>query len=227
MGRSARLGSFDLQASGPNRASFLGTIGLLIPRRVELGSPLWTSRAHADTQDEIQALNAFKLSLHDPLGALTGWEPSTPSAPCDWRGVSRYNGRVSELRLPRLHLSGALSPQVANLRMLRKLSLHSNSLNGTIPTSLSKCTLLNSIFLQYNSFSGTLYSVVSNLTNLLVLNVAGNYLSGEIPGDLPKNLRFIDLSSNSFSGDIPKNVSSGSQLLQLINLSYNRISEEH
>ncbi|KAL2471736.1 Leucine-rich receptor-like protein kinase family protein [Abeliophyllum distichum] len=142
---------------------------------VENSEHMWLVQLRADTQDEIQALNAFKLSLHDPLGALTGWEPSTLSAPCDWRGVSCYNGRVSELRLPRLHLSDALSPQ-----------------SRISPTY-----------------------------------VAGNYLSGEIPGDLPKNLRFIDLSSNSFSGDIPKNVSSGSQLLQLINLSYNRISEEH
>lgn len=53
-----------------------------------------------DTHPEIDALTAFKLNLHDPLGALTSWDPSTPSAPCDWRGVFCTNRRVTEIRLP-------------------------------------------------------------------------------------------------------------------------------
>ncbi|KAL3642050.1 hypothetical protein CASFOL_012865 [Castilleja foliolosa] len=179
---------------------------------------------NADTTAEIEALTSVKMSLADPLGALNGWEPSTPLAPCDWRGITcDPRRRVSELRLPNLRLGGALSPQISNLRMLRRLNLRSNSFNGTIPSALFQCTLLHSVFLQQNLFSGEISPEISNLSELFVFNAAGNNLTGKIPGVLPGSIRFLDLSSNILSGEIPRNISSGSQL-QSINLSYNRIS---
>ncbi|KAL2504027.1 putative LRR receptor-like serine/threonine-protein kinase [Abeliophyllum distichum] len=181
---------------------------------------------HAGVELEIQALLAFKRNLDDPRGAMDGWNVSTPRAPCDWRGIFCYAGGVRELRLPRLQLSGRLSDQLAELRMLRRLSLHSNNLNGSIPRALSECSLLRAVYLQYNSLSGDLLpAFFTNLTNLQVLNVAHNFLSGEISGNLPEKLRILDLSSNSFSGDIPANLSAAHQL-QLINLSFNRFSGE-
>ncbi|KAJ6378925.1 hypothetical protein OIU78_029023 [Salix suchowensis] len=172
---------------------------------------------------ETQALTSIKQNLHDPLGALTGWDPTTPLAPCDWRGVFCTNNRVAELRLPRLQLRGQLSDQFASLTSLRKISLRSNFFNGTLPHSLAKCTLLRAVFLQYNSFSGNLPPEISNLTNLQVLNIAQNRFSGEIPRSLPVSLKYLDLSSNTFSGSIPSSISDLAQL-QLINLSYNQFS---
>ncbi|KAL3345972.1 hypothetical protein AABB24_024762 [Solanum stoloniferum] len=188
-------------------------------------STLCSAQRNSQTLLEVQALTSFKLSIHDPLGALTDWDSSSPFAPCDWRGVFCVNGRVGELRLPHLQLSGPLTTQIGNLRMLRKLSLRSNFFNGTVPASLSKCTLLHSVFLQGNAFSGNLPPEIFNLTDLQIFKVAGNQLSGEIPGELPQSLRYFDLSSNLFSGDIPRKFSDRSQLL-LINLSYNRFSGE-
>ncbi|KDP38592.1 hypothetical protein JCGZ_04517 [Jatropha curcas] len=179
--------------------------------------------SHAVPLSEIQALTSFKLGLRDPLGALDGWDVSTPSAPCDWRGIVCYGNRVRELRLPRLQLSGAISNQFANLRQLRKLSLHSNNFNGSIPTSLSQCSLLRALYLQDNALSGGLPSAIINLSNLQVLNVAHNFLSGKFPGDISLSLRYLDLSSNAFYGGISANFSTESQL-QLINLSYNKFS---
>ncbi|KAJ4963908.1 hypothetical protein NE237_023847 [Protea cynaroides] len=169
---------------------------------------------------EIEALTSFKLNLHDPLGVLNGWDSSTPSAPCDWRGIFCYNGSVRELRLPRLQLSGPLSDRLFKLQELRKLNLGSNHFNGSIPPSLSECSRLRTLFLQYNSFSGRLPQDIANLTNLQVLNVAQNFLSGGIPIDLPPSLWYLELSSNAFSGEIPRNYSA-SPLLQLVNLSFN------
>ena len=191
-----------------------------------LYAPLLTcADRSAVTVVEIQALTSFKLNLHDPVGALDGWDPTSPAAPCDWRGVACTNDRVTELRLPRLQLSGRLSDRVSELRMLRKISLRSNNFNGTIPSSLSKCTLLRSLFLQDNSFTGKLPTEIANLTGLQMLNVALNRLSGSIPGILPLGLKALDLSSNAFSGEIPSSLANLYQL-QLINLSYNQFSGE-
>ncbi|KAK8643035.1 hypothetical protein V6N13_012351 [Hibiscus sabdariffa] len=179
---------------------------------------------NAVTLTEIRALASFKRSVfHDPLGALDGWDVSTPSAPCDWRGIVCYNNRVRELRLPRLQLGGQLSDQLSNLRELRKLSLHSNNFNGSIPDALSQCALLRAVYLHYNSLSGSLPPSIFNLTNLQVLNVAHNYISGKIAADFHWSLRYLDLSSNDFSGELPSNFPAQSQL-QLINFSYNRFS---
>ncbi|XP_075673804.1 uncharacterized protein LOC142643140 isoform X2 [Castanea sativa] len=178
----------------------------------------------AETLSEIQALMAFKANLHDPLGVLDGWDSSTPSAPCDWRGIVCFNNRVRELHLPRLQLGGRLTDQLSNLRELRKLSLHSNHLNGSIPSSLSQCALLRVVYLHYNSLSGTLPpSIVSNLTNLQILSLSHNLLSGKLSNDMSFSLRFLDLSSNFFSGEIPTNFTVKSQL-RLINFSYNSFS---
>ncbi|PRQ27145.1 putative protein kinase RLK-Pelle-LRR-VII-3 family [Rosa chinensis] len=172
---------------------------------------------------EIQALTTFKLNLHDPLGALNGWDSSTPSAPCDWRGVVCFNNRVRELSLPRLHLAGRLGDQLASLRDLRKLNLHTNNFNGSIPPSLSQCALLRTVYLHGNSLSGDLPPALLNLTNLQILNLAHNSLSGRISGDIPASLRYLDLSSNAFTGDIPVNFSANSQL-QLVNFSFNQFT---
>ncbi|CAN4078775.1 unnamed protein product [Withania somnifera] len=196
-----------------------------IPLFLVFISTLCSAQRNPPTLSEVQALTSFKLSIHDPLGALIDWDSSSPFSPCDWRGVFCLNGRVTEIRLPHLQLSGPLTNQIGNLRMLRKLSLRSNSFNGTIPPSLFKCTLLHSVFLQGNAFSGKLPSEIFNLTDLQIFNVAGNQLSGEIPRDVPRSLRYFDVSSNLFTGDIPRNLSELSELL-LINLSYNRFSGE-
>ncbi|KAG9442915.1 hypothetical protein H6P81_018769 [Aristolochia fimbriata] len=197
---------------------------LLLPFLISFLLLSLTFSASAQKQTEIQALTSFKLGLEDPLGALAGWDPSTPFAPCDWRGiVCSGNGTVRELRLPRLRLAGPLSPHLSNLPDLRKLSLRSNRLNGSIPYSLSRLTRLRALFLQSNSLSGPLPPNISNLGSLQILNLAQNLLSGAISNIVfPSSIRYLDLSSNAFSGEIPNNLSA-SPALQLINVSFNRL----
>ncbi|KAE8666421.1 Alpha/beta-Hydrolases superfamily protein isoform 1 [Hibiscus syriacus] len=182
----------------------------------------YAQQHNAVTLAEIRALTSFKRSVfRDPLGALDGWDASTPSAPCDWRGIVCYNNLVRELRLPHLQLGDQLS----NLRELRKLSLHSNNFNVSIPDALSQCALLRAVYLHNNSFSDNLPPSIFNLTNLQVLNIAHNYLSGKIAAGIQYSLRYLDLSSNDFSMQLPSNFPAQSQL-QLINFSYNRFSGE-
>ncbi|XP_073052892.1 uncharacterized protein [Primulina eburnea] len=189
---------------------------------------LWAAVTAAVTcaglDSEIQALLSFKLNLHDPRGVMDGWDASTPAAPCDWSGILCADARVHELRLPRMQLGGRLSDQLGNLRLLRRLSLHSNNLNGSIPSSLAECSFLRVIYLQYNLLTGEIPpAFFSNLKNLQVLDLAHNFISGKVYGELQVSLKVLDLSSNSFSGEMPASFSSTHQL-QLINFSFNLFS---
>ena len=66
---------------------------------------------------------------------------------------------------------------------------------------------------------------IGNLTSLKILNLTQNHLFGEISGELPIGLNYLDLSSNAFFGVILRSVANLTQL-QLINLSYNQFSDE-
>ena len=81
------------------------------------------------------------------------------------------------------------------------------------------------MFLQYNLLTGILPPEIGILIGLKILNLAQNHLSGEISGELPIGLNYLDLSSNAFSDVIPRSVVNLTQL-QLINLSYNQFSGE-
>ncbi|KAJ4702055.1 Receptor-like protein kinase [Melia azedarach] len=198
---------------------------------------------------EIQALTSFKLSLKDPLGALDGWQSSTLSAPCDWRGIVCYNNRVTEIRLPRLQLTGRLTDELASLHELRKLSLRSNNFNGSLPASLSQCSMLRAMYLQYNSFSvpasigqlqelqylwldsnhlyGTLPSAISNCSSLIHLSAEDNALKGLVPGTIGaiSTLQVLSLSRNELSGMVPVsalcNVWGNYSSLRIVQLGFN------
>ncbi|XP_021743828.1 probable LRR receptor-like serine/threonine-protein kinase At4g36180 [Chenopodium quinoa] len=177
------------------------------------------------TVTEVDSLLAFKRNLNDPLGVLDGWDASTPLAPCDWRGVGCYFSRVDQLRLPRLQLTGVLSPELGKLRQLRRLSLHSNHFHGSIPRSFTELSLIRALYLHNNSLSGDVPPGILSLSNLQIVNLAGNDLSGRISGGISPSLRVLDLSYNNFSGLVPANFSESLQLT-LINLSSNRFSGE-
>lgn len=62
-----------------------------------------------DAQTDIAALLSIKAALFDPRGILNNWLVGIAGAPCVWRGVSCYLGRVSELRLQGAGLQGPLA----------------------------------------------------------------------------------------------------------------------
>ncbi|KAL2473613.1 Leucine-rich receptor-like protein kinase family protein [Forsythia ovata] len=135
------------------------------------------------------------------------WNASTLSAPYDWRGIVCFQGKVRELRLPCLQLSGRLMDELAKLRQLRKLSLHSNSLNG-----LTNIQVLN---LTHNNLSGVISSQVS--VSLWVLDLSCNSFSGEILTNfkVTYQLQLINLSFNDFSSAIPTTIGALQQLQYL------------
>lgn len=148
----------------------------------------------------MEALTAFKLNAHDPLGALAGWNLSTPTAPCDWWGILCSDGWVSEPRLGHLQLGGQLT-HLRHLSNLKQLDLGVNNLTGGIPEEIYQCSIPSSLSrrsnlamldLSSNNFIGVIPANLANISTLQRLNLSHDNLEGEIPVMLAS--RFTDPS---------------------------------
>ena len=159
-------------------------------------------------------------------GEYARWNISDIS-PCNWAGITCYNGRVSEINLRESDISGGFFEGFPNLTELSSIDLSKNTIHGVIPGSLNQCRGLRYLNLSHNIISGQLNlsglhqlevldltlnrfngSIQSNFpelcVNLVVFNISLNRFSGGINGlfDRCSKLKFLDLSSNTFSGDI-------------------------
>ncbi|MCY4529861.1 MAG: leucine-rich repeat domain-containing protein, partial [Chloroflexi bacterium] len=96
------------------------------------------------------------LAARDVLAgtATLNWSTDTPIA--DWSGVVLEGtpGRVTELRLRNLGLTGEIPPEFGSLSDLRHLNLSDNILTGHIPTELGGLSNLQELYLIGNGLSG-------------------------------------------------------------------------
>ncbi|RVW50371.1 putative LRR receptor-like serine/threonine-protein kinase [Vitis vinifera] len=191
--------------------------------------PPYAPQRSADALSEIKALTAFKLNLHDPLGALDGWNSSTPSAPCDWRAFSvtmaefgnfayLVSNSCSLLRAVYLHynsFSGGLPPALTNLTNLQVLNVAHNFLSGGIPGNLPRN--LRYLDLSSNAFSGNIPANFSVASSLQLINLSFNQFSGGVPASIGElqQLQYLWLDSNQLYGTIPSAISNCSSLLHL------------
>jgi len=139
---------------------------------------------------------------------------------------------VTRLDLPESELSGTLPTELGEIRFLSILYLPNNHLHGSIPTELAQLTELRYIFLNDNDLTGALpplrfaleISVQENLLTggvthqaspyLMLLDMSGNALVGNIAAfDLPR-VQFILLGENGLTGSLP-DVSALTNLLAL------------
>ncbi|KAM7514894.1 hypothetical protein LguiA_004477 [Lonicera macranthoides] len=88
---------------------------------------------------KIETLTSFKLNLFDHLGALNTWDPSTSSAPYDWRSN--------------------LPPEIVYLTELQILNVSRNNLSSEVPGELPKS--LQDVDFSSNSFSGEIPKNIS------------------------------------------------------------------
>ncbi|KAK4776675.1 hypothetical protein SAY86_005363 [Trapa natans] len=95
-------------------------------------------------------------------------------------------------------------------------------LYGPLPVdTLGKLGALRVLSLRSNYLSGDLPSDVPSIPSLRYLFLQHNNFSGTIPTSLSPNLRVLDLSSNSFAGGLPE---IEVPRLKLLNLSYNNFT---
>ncbi|KAK6920928.1 Leucine-rich repeat-containing N-terminal, plant-type [Dillenia turbinata] len=134
------------------------------------------------------------------------------------------------------NLTGNIGNSFANCRNLKYLDLSSNLFSGELWVGFdrlwefsvsenSMSGILNSSFfsvncsLQYldlsrNGFEGNLPGAISNCKKLVMLNVWGNFFTGQIPAEIGwnSNLEALSLGNNSFSNAIPESLLNCSKL---------------
>lgn len=207
----------------------------------------------AQLNDDVLGLIVFKSDLSDPSSSLVSWSEDDAS-PCSWRYVQcdPLTGRVAQVSLDGLGLSGkigrglekldrlkvlslsrnnftgSISPQLSLPSGLQRLNLSRNGLSGPFPTSLVNVSSIRFLDLSENSFSGPLPDgLFGSCSSLHFISFAGNRLEGPIPSSLAKCtfLNSLNLSGNKFSGD--PNFASGiwtMQRLRVLDLSNNMLS---
>lgn len=187
------------------------------------------SVAGQDLEADTRALLIFS-NYHDPQGTQLKWTNAT--SVCAWRGITCFENRVTELRLPGAGLRGIIPPgSLSLISELRVVSLRNNQLVGSFPDEFGRCNNLESVFLsgndfsgpiqnltglmprlthlslEYNRLNGTIPEVLRLYSQLSLLNLRDNFFSGRIPPFNLANLTVFDVANNNLSGPIPESLS--------------------
>ncbi|KAG7995261.1 hypothetical protein I3843_01G099800 [Carya illinoinensis] len=177
--------------------------------------------------DDVLGLIVFKSDLRDPSSHLSSWNEDDDS-PCSWKYIqcNPVSGRVSEISLDGLGLTGRIGRGLEKLRHLKVLSLSRNNFSGSISPQLALTSALVSLNLSRNSLSGRIPVSLVNMSTIRVLDLSENSFSGAVPDNLFQNclsLRQLSLAGNMLEGSIPSTLPRCS-LLNSLNLSKNRFS---
>lgn len=185
--------------------------------------------------NDLRILNEFRNGLENP--ELLDWPSGEDDQPCDspvWPHIICSKGRVTQIQVQSLGLSGPLPRDINQLDRLESLGLQKNNLYGKLPT-LNGLDNLQSVFLDGNQFDLIPTNFFSGLNSIRVLALDDNPLNKttgwSIPSDLQKSgqltnfscsncnivgplpgyfgelpsLTALKLSSNGLSGTIPNN----------------------
>ncbi|KMT09504.1 hypothetical protein BVRB_6g129720 [Beta vulgaris subsp. vulgaris] len=146
--------------------------------------------------------NAFHGNIPDSLSNLT---------------------RLTRLVLSRNSLSGSIPNSLSQLGALEEIYLDYNSLVGPIPGSFRGLRGLKRVELQGNQLSGE-FPDLSRLTQLEFLDTSENLITGRVPTNLPSSLTEISMRKNLLSGDLPGEILRNLPFLQVLDLSFNQLS---
>ncbi|XP_044498066.1 probably inactive leucine-rich repeat receptor-like protein kinase At3g28040 [Mangifera indica] len=185
--------------------------------------------ASIQLNDDVLGLIVFKSELKDPSAFLESWNEDDNS-PCSWRFIqcNPLNGRVSQVSLDSLGLSGKIGRGLQKLQHLKVLSLSHNNFSGNISPELGLISSLERLNLSFNSLSGLIPSTLVNSTSIKFLDLSENSLSGPLPDDLFAeclSLRYLSLAGNNLEGPLSSSLSRCSSL-NTLNLSANHFSGE-
>ncbi|XP_031123342.1 receptor protein kinase TMK1-like isoform X2 [Ipomoea triloba] len=178
--------------------------------------------------NDLKILKEFRDGLDNP--ELLKW-PSGDDEPCGtpvWPHIVCSNGRVTQIQVQSLGLSGPLPQEINKLDTLESLGLQKNHLYGKLPT-LSGLSNLQSVFLDGNQFDLIPANFFHGLTSIRFLAMDDNPLNKtngwSIPSDLQKSSQLTNFSCSNcnivgplpgYFGELPS--------LTALKLSDNRLS---
>ncbi|KAG6675026.1 hypothetical protein I3842_15G078700 [Carya illinoinensis] len=187
-----------------------------------------------DRIKDLSKLEVLILSSNNFRGQI-------PAAISNIRTLSRFAANQN-------HFEGTIPSGIT--RFLKNLDLSYNKLNGSIPTDMLSPSNLQSVDLSYNLLNGLIPSNISpslvrlrlgsnsldgpipssvfgKLEKLILalLNLAGNNLTGTLPGQLGNlsHLQVMKLQSNRLVGEIPVEIAL-LQKLSTLNVSWNLLN---
>ena len=157
------------------------------------------------------------LSSRDTLGGNIALNWHENLSIDEWQGVEIANGRVVEVDLRHLGLTGTIPGELGSLVSLKRLDLSINQLTGEIPAELGNLSALESMDLSINQLTGEIPAELGNLSALEVMDLQFNELTGEIPKELGNlaNLEELWLGFNQLDEGIPVELGNLSNLREL------------
>ena len=132
---------------------------------------------------------------------------------------------LERLELKHNQLQGEIPQELGQISSLQVLSLGHNQLTGEIPTELGQLRFLRRLELGSNQLSGAIPSVLGKLEFLETLCLDQNQLTGAIPPELGElqHLRLLYLNQLQLSGQIPPELGQLKELQELF-LNQNRLT---
>lgn len=190
-----------------------------------------TASAATINPSDLSILHDLRRSLTNAADALPTWT-ATGTDPCvGWAHVScDRDGRVNNLDLKNLGLTGTLPATFSGLAGLQGLSLQSNALSGPLP-SFRGMAALQKAYLNGNAFASVPNDFFRGLADLVEISLDDNPLNASqggwaLPADLgetSQQLRSLRLINCSLVGSVPGFLGNMSGLQEL-RLSYNKLS---
>ncbi|XP_039160949.1 receptor-like protein 47 [Eucalyptus grandis] len=170
-------------------------------------------------------LGATLLNWNPSFLEQSRWNPFTTQSISSLSWVWKKK-KLTHLALRTINLYGEIPPSIGNLSQLYWLSLDGNQLSGAIPSQLMNLTQLTTLDLGSNQLSGSIPSWLMNMTQLVELDLAVNKFHGEIPSSISQlqNLKYLRLFKNNFNGTLELDNFHKYKRLQVLQLSYNRLS---
>ncbi|XP_042944581.1 DNA damage-repair/toleration protein DRT100-like [Carya illinoinensis] len=136
---------------------------------------------------------------------LSSWKRWVEKATTDSGGVSMSLTDLLEVKLSSNSLTGVLSLEIGDMKVLKILNLSSNQLLGDIPITIGGLIDLTDLSLAVNQLEGSIPESFSALLSLDILDLSYNNLSGRIPKCLEAllYLKYLNVSFNNLRGKIP------------------------
>ena len=120
-------------------------------------------------------------------------------SPCNLNYINCVDGKVQNITLTSMALSGSISVSIDTLTYLEVLNLRDNQLVGIIPPEIEDLCELCELILAHNRIQGEIPNNMSNITKLKVFQVHANRLTGTIPNEIQVNA--VRYNESSFTSD--------------------------